>query len=251
MIKAGAFDSIDPNRRALYQIHEAAIDSVTDLKRKQATGQFDLFADLDAGAGDGEAEALGDVSISVPDVEEWDKKTKLNFEREMLGLYVSDHPLSGMQSVLASLRDMSIAQLIDRAPTMPERSQVMVAGLITNVDSRVSKKGNRWAIVTIEDMESSIQCLLFGKVYEAHAAELAVDTIVQVRGMVEARTRRSRCAPPTSWCPSSKPVRTVLFSSSCLRTPSICNGSNSSRRSSPIIPVPARSGLPSSMTMAA
>lgn len=189
MIKAGAFDSIDPNRRALYQIHEAAIDSVTDLKRKQATGQFDLFADLDAGAGDGEAEALGDVSISVPDVEEWDKKTKLNFEREMLGLYVSDHPLSGMQSVLASLRDMSIAQLIDRAPTMPERSQVMVAGLITNVDSRVSKKGNRWAIVTIEDMESSIQCLLFGKVYEAHAAELAVDTIVQVRGMVEARGR--------------------------------------------------------------
>ncbi|MCB5520948.1 hypothetical protein LIP81_20990, partial [Erysipelatoclostridium ramosum] len=65
--------------------------------------------------------------------------------------------------------------------------QVMVAGLITNVDSRVSKKGNRWAIVTIEDMESSIQCLLFGKVYEAHAAELAIDTIVQVRGMVEAR----------------------------------------------------------------
>ena len=187
LIKAGAFDSIDPNRRALYQIHEAAIDSVTDLKRKQATGQFDLFADLDAGADDGEAEALGDVSISVPDVEEWDKKTKLNFEREMLGLYVSDHPLSGMQSVLASLRDMSIAQLIDRAPTMPERSQVMVAGLITNVDSRVSKKGNRWAIVTIEDMESSIQCLLFGKVYEAHAAELAIDTIVQVRGMVEAR----------------------------------------------------------------
>ena len=104
-------------------------DSVTDLQtQSRPRGQFDLFADLDAGADDGEAEALGDVSISVPDVEEWDKKTKLNFEREMLGLYVSDHPLSGMQSVLASLRDMSIAQLIDRAPTMPERSQVMVAG---------------------------------------------------------------------------------------------------------------------------
>ena len=66
--------------------------------------------------GDGEDEdAMGDASISVPDVEEWDKKTKLNFEREMLGLYVSDHPLSGMQSVLANLREMSIAQFIDRA----------------------------------------------------------------------------------------------------------------------------------------
>ncbi|THG24016.1 DNA polymerase III subunit alpha, partial [Bifidobacterium pseudolongum] len=180
LIKAGAFDSIDPNRRALFTVHEAAIESVVDLKRKQAAGQFDLFADVD---GDGEDEdAMGDASISVPDVEEWDKKTKLNFEREMLGLYVSDHPLSGMQSVLANLREMSIAQFIDRADRLPERTQVVLAGLITNVDRRMSKKGNPWAIVTIEDMESSIQCMMFGKVYEAAAADLAVDTVVQMRG---------------------------------------------------------------------
>ncbi len=67
LIKAGAFDSIDPNRRALFTVHEAAIESVVDLKRKQAAGQFDLFADVD---GDGEDEdAMGDASISVPDVE--------------------------------------------------------------------------------------------------------------------------------------------------------------------------------------
>ncbi|WP_129871083.1 DNA polymerase III subunit alpha [Bifidobacterium pseudolongum] len=185
LIKAGAFDSIDPNRRALFTVHEAAIESVVDLKRKQAAGQFDLFADVD---GDGEDEdAMGDASISVPDVEEWDKKTKLNFEREMLGLYVSDHPLSGMQSVLANLREMSIAQFIDRADRLPERTQVVLAGLITNVDRRMSKKGNPWAIVTIEDMESSIQCMMFGKVYEAAAADLAVDTVVQMRGTPEVR----------------------------------------------------------------
>lgn len=185
LIKAGAFDSIDPNRRALFTVHEAAIESVVDLKRRQAAGQFDLFADVD---GDGEDEdAMGDASISVPDVEEWDKKTKLNFEREMLGLYVSDHPLSGMQSVLANLREMSIAQFIDRADRLPERTQVVLAGLITNVDRRMSKKGNPWAIVTIEDMESSIQCMMFGKVYEAAAADLAVDTVVQMRGTPEVR----------------------------------------------------------------
>ena len=65
--------------------------------------------------------------VSVPDVEEWDKKTKLNFEREMLGLYVSDHPLSGMQSILVSLSEMSIAHLIDRAANMPDGQQVTVA----------------------------------------------------------------------------------------------------------------------------
>ena len=174
LIKAGAFDSIDPNRRALLTVHEAAIDSVVSLKRKQAEGQFDLFSDAE----DGGAEAMGDASVTVPDLEEWDKKTKLNFEREMLGLYVSDHPLSGMQSILASLREMSIAHLVDRAKTMGEGQQVTLAGLVTNVDRRVSKKGN---------MESSIQCMFFGKVYEAAAAELAVDAIVQIRGQVELR----------------------------------------------------------------
>lgn len=186
LIKGGAFDSVNPNRRALCAVHEAAIDSVVDIKRRQANGQFDLFADLDGGE-DSDPSLLGDAAITIPDIEEWDKKTKLQYERDMLGLYVSDHPLSGMQSVLAALREMSIAHLIDRAPTMPERTQVTIAGLITNVDRRMSKKGNPWAIVTIEDMESSIQCMLFGKVYESAAADLAVDTVVQMRGMVEVR----------------------------------------------------------------
>lgn len=214
LIKAGAFDSIDPNRRALLTVHEAAIDSVVSLKRKQAEGQFDLFSDAE----DGGAEAMGDASVTVPDLEEWDKKTKLNFEREMLGLYVSDHPLSGMQSILASLREMSIAHLVDRAKTMGEGQQVTLAGLVTNVDRRVSKKGNPWAIVTIEDMESSIQCMFFGKVYEAAAAELAVDAIVQIRGQVELRDetvslRATEMQIPDPW----KPRMNVRWSSRCRR----------------------------------
>lgn len=189
LIKAGAFDSIDPNRRAIYQIHEPAIDSMVGLKRKQAEGQFDLFSDLDSdGDGEGsEADSMGDAQVSVPDIEEWDKKTKLNFEREMLGLYVSDHPLSGMSSVLNSLRDMSIAQLINSAPKMDDRQQVTIAGLITSVDRRVSKKGNPWALITIEDMESSIQCMFFGKAYTAAAELMAVDEVVQIRGQIELR----------------------------------------------------------------
>ena len=139
LIKAGAFDSIDPNRRALFTVHESAIDSVVGLKRKQAEGQFDLFSDTE----DSGADAMGDATVAVPDIEEWDKKDKLKFERDMLGLYVSDHPLSGMQAVLAGMREMSIAHLIDRAPTMPSGQQVTLAGLITNVDRRVSKKATR------------------------------------------------------------------------------------------------------------
>ncbi|RSX47875.1 DNA polymerase III subunit alpha [Bifidobacterium castoris] len=214
LIKGGAFDSVNPNRRALCTIHEAAIDSVVDLKRRQANGQFDLFADLDGGEDD-DPSLLGDATVTIPDIEEWDKKTKLQYERDMLGLYVSDHPLSGMQSILAALREMSIAHLIDRAPTMPERTQVTVAGLITNVDRRMSKKGNPWAIVTIEDMESSIQCMLFGKVYESAAAELAVDTVVQMRGMVEERDetvtlRATEMQVPSLEAEDARPVLIAL-----------------------------------------
>ncbi|WP_445339071.1 DNA polymerase III subunit alpha [Bifidobacterium sp. ESL0822] len=184
LIKGGAFDGIDPNRRALFQIHDEAVDQVMPIKRKQAEGQFDLFADADDD--EPQQDALGDAQVTVPDIDEWDKSTKLNFERQMLGLYVSDHPLSGMTSVLAGMRDMSIAQLLNRSKGMDGKA-VTLAGLVTAVDRRVSKKGNPWAIVTIEDLESSIQCMFFGKVYDAHADDLVLDSVIRVRGVVELR----------------------------------------------------------------
>lgn len=185
LIKAGAFDSIDPNRRAIWEICGQMIDSVIPIKRKQLEGQFDLFSSIDEDNTD--QSFLGDAEVNVPDVEEWDKKTKLNFEREMLGLYVSDHPLSGLSAVLTSLSDMSIAELIDKAKTMNDRTQVTLAGLITGVDRRVSKQGNAWAIITLEDMESSIQCMFFSKAYEAAANDFAIDQVAQIRGVVEVR----------------------------------------------------------------
>ena len=184
LIKGGAFDGIDPNRRALFQIHDEAVDQVMPIKRKQAEGQFDLFADPDDDVP--QQDALGDAQVTVPDIDEWDKSTKLNFERQMLGLYVSDHPLSGMTSVLAGMRDMSIAQLLNRSKGMDGKA-VTLAGLVTAVDRRVSKKGNPWAIVTIEDLESSIQCMFFGKVYDAHSDDLVLDSIIRVKGVVELR----------------------------------------------------------------
>ena len=184
LIKGGAFDGIDPNRRALFQIHDEAVDQVMPIKRKQAEGQFDLFADPDDDVP--QQDALGDAQVTVPDIDEWDKSTKLNFERQMLGLYVSDHPLSGMTSVLAGMRDMSIAQLLNRSKGMDGKA-VTLAGLVTAVDRRVSKKGNPWAIVTIEDLESSIQCMFFGKVYDAHSEDLVLDSIIRVKGVVELR----------------------------------------------------------------
>ena len=125
--------------RDRFTVHEAAIDSVVSLKRKQAEGQFDLFSDAE----DGGAEAMGDASVTVPDLEEWDKKTKLNFEREMLGLYVSDHPLSGMQSILASLREIDVyKRQIQSLKQFETKYRARLTEYLGQLASQVSESNN-------------------------------------------------------------------------------------------------------------
>ena len=106
LVKAGAFDEMKHGRRALLAIHEQAVDQYVDIKRNEAIGQDSLFGGLDADDG-----GFG-VNVVVPDIEEWDKKTLLGHEREMLGLYVSDHPLTGLEHVLANAADCTIGQLL-------------------------------------------------------------------------------------------------------------------------------------------
>src|SRR6202034_685553 len=106
LVKAGAFDSFSHPRKGLALIHEQAVDSVIDLKRNEAIGQDSLFG------GDEQAEAAFEVAI--PDAE-WEQKTRLNFEREMLGLYVSDHPLLGIEHIIANGTDISVAELMAAA----------------------------------------------------------------------------------------------------------------------------------------
>jgi DNA polymerase-3 subunit alpha len=182
LIKAGAFDSLGHTRRALLLVHEQAVDSVIGVKRKEAEGQFDLFADV---FGADESPSTG-FSVVVPDLPDWDKKQRLAFEREMLGLYVSDHPLSGLEHVLAQAADVSIAALLaDEA--RPDGSTVVVAGLITLLQRKMSKQGNPWAAVTIEDMEGSVEVMFFGETYLAYSTILAEDQVVVIRGRVRRR----------------------------------------------------------------
>lgn len=180
LIKAGAFDSLGHARRALLLVHEQAVDSVIGVKRKEAEGQFDLFADL---GGDDEGPGF---SVVIPDLPDWDKKQRLQFEREMLGLYVSDHPLSGLEHVLAAAADVSIATL-NADEARPDGSTVVVAGLITSLQRKMSKQGNPWAAVTLEDMEGAVEIMFFGETYLAYSTALAEDAVVVVRGRVRRR----------------------------------------------------------------
>jgi len=180
LIKAGAFDSLGHPRKALLLVHEQAVDAVIGVKRKEAEGQFDLFADVFGDDGD------AGFQVAIPDIPDWDKKQRLAFEREMLGLYVSDHPLSGLEHVLAQAADVSIATL-NADEQRPDGSTVVVAGLITSLQRKMSKQGNAWAAVTIEDLEGSVEVMFFGETYVAYSTVLAEDAVVVIKGRVRRR----------------------------------------------------------------
>jgi DNA polymerase-3 subunit alpha len=186
LIKAGAFDSLGHPRKGLVLIHEQAIDTVIDVKRNEAIGQDSLFG--------GDAEIEASFEIPVPDGE-WDKSTLLAFEREMLGLYVSDHPLLGVGHILSAATDCSVAQALGSAED-PERGgrgergdaqQVTVGGILSGVQRKVTKQGMPWAAATLEDLEGAIEVLFFPATYAECAPLLADDAIVIVKGRLDRR----------------------------------------------------------------
>lgn len=177
LIKAGAFDSLGHTRRALFAIHEEAIDASAVLKREAAGGQMDLFGDL-----------LEDdsSSVAIPDLPEWTKRDLLAHEREMLGLYVSDHPLAGMEAELMRFSDMGTAALRDSE--LADGETVTIAGLITQVQHRIARSsGNQYAQVTVEDFSGEITVMFMGKTYQEFRDLLVDDLTVSIRGRISRR----------------------------------------------------------------
>lgn len=181
LIKAGAFDSLGHPRRALAMIHEEAIDSVITLKRNEAIGQFDLFAGFE----DQEPEAS--LTTEIPDLPEWEKKDKLSFERDMLGLYVSDHPLQGLEGLLSQHSDQTITSVIGEDGPH-DGAIITIAGMITSLSRRIAKaSGNAYARAEVEDLGGSMEVMFFGQVYGPIASVLAEDLIVVVKGRLQKR----------------------------------------------------------------
>ncbi|MGB9374901.1 MAG: DNA polymerase III subunit alpha [Jiangellales bacterium] len=187
LIKAGAFDSFGYGRRSLVAVHEEVVEAVSLRKRNEAVGQFDLFA-ADPGGSDAAAAAddPNSIEMTVVDLPEWDKAITLAYEREMLGLYVSDHPLMGLEPLLATKTDRPIAALADET-SVPSGSVVTIAGLASGVQRRVTKKGDTWAVVTLEDLEGSVEVMVFPQMYNQVGARLAQDAVLVVKGRVDHR----------------------------------------------------------------
>jgi DNA polymerase-3 subunit alpha len=181
LIKAGGFDTLGATRLSMIQVHEDAVEAVVPLKRQQAMGQFDLFGSSD----DAEiAESSSPLAHLKFGEEEYPRKQLLAYEREMLGLYVSAHPLDGAERILRKHAPRPIAAIINDPP---KEGEVVLSGLITSLERRVTKKGDPWAICTVEDMDASLEVLFFPKAYSMFNAELIEDNAVLVKGRVNWR----------------------------------------------------------------
>jgi len=185
LIKAGAFDSLGVSRRGLMMVYLEAIDAVSEAKRAEAIGQFDLFGSAPT---EGQSKISG-VELDIP-TGEWDKALLLSYEREMLGLYVSDHPLLGVEHLLRAAVDMPLSQLAE--DSVGHEQIVNIGGLITQIQRKVSKQGNSWAIVSIEDLEGAVDVLFFAATYQTHALNLIEDRVIVVRGRIDKREESAR-----------------------------------------------------------
>ncbi|TDP27846.1 DNA polymerase III subunit alpha, partial [Nocardia ignorata] len=183
LIKAGGFDSLGHPRKGLALVHSDAIDAMMSTKKAEAMGQFDLFGGEDVD------ESIGSVfHVKVPD-EEWDTKHKLALEREMLGLYVSGHPLDGIAAALTSLTDTSIAAV--HAGKVRHGQKIVIGGIVAAVDRRVNKKGEPWAIIEIADLDAATEILVFSSTYISCQHVLTEDSVLLVTANVTVREGRT------------------------------------------------------------
>ena len=224
LIKAGAFDSLNHSRRGLMMVFLEALDAVSETKRAESIGQFDLF-------GATNSTSVSGVVLDIPDTE-WEKMMLLGYEREMLGLYVSDHPLLGVEHILRSVADFSISQISE----VSHDQIITIGGLITQIQRKVSKQGTPWAIVTVEDLDGAIDVLFFSNAYANHGVNLVEDRIVAIRGRVDKREEQPRISALDLTLPDLKQIPTgpLVISMEMSRcTPPVIDRMNEILRSHP------------------
>ena len=179
LIKGGAFDCLNHPRRGLLMVFEQIVDRVLSRRRKEAEGQFDLFSGF---ATEGGSMPSNDERVPIPD-HEFDKAQRLAFEKEMLGLYVSDHPLMGAEGALRREVDCTLAELRE----MREGETRWVGGVVTGLSRKYTKKGDLMAVFTLEDLQAAIEVMVFPKTMHEYGPQLADDAVVCVKGRLDLR----------------------------------------------------------------
>ena len=184
LIKAGAFDSLGHTRKGLLQVHESIIDMTVRERREHDAGVMSLFGEQSDGPAFDDRPEIGDA--------EFERMQKLAHEKEMLGLYISDHPLKGMEARMRRLADCTISDLAAGASLSDDSGFWSVGGVITSLQRRWTRKGELMATFALEDLEDKIEVMVFPRAMAEHGPKLDDDAVVVVRGRLDAREETLR-----------------------------------------------------------
>ncbi len=174
LVKAGAFDSLGHARKGLLSVFERIIDDTVARRREHDMGVMSLFGELEGG--------VVYERATIPS-DEFEKMPRLAFEKEMLGLYISDHPLMGAEVALRRRTDCTLSELTDAADGTMKR----VGGVVTNLQKKWTKKGELMAVFVLEDLETSFEVMVFPRTMTEHGHKLVDDAIVTMRIRVDGR----------------------------------------------------------------
>jgi DNA polymerase-3 subunit alpha len=176
LIKAGSFDSMGHPRQGLLSVYEQIIDQTVARRKEHDMGVMSLFAEVD------DASPAFDERVVIPD-KDFDKKLRLTFEKEMLGLYVSDHPLLGAEAALRKKVDCGVLELAE----VEDGSRRTVGGVVTGLQRKWTKKGDLMAVFTLEDLQSSVEVMVFPRTMAEIGHLLADDSVVILGARVDKR----------------------------------------------------------------
>ncbi|NLK74547.1 MAG: DNA polymerase III subunit alpha [Clostridiales bacterium] len=180
-IKAGAFQSIHPNRRQLMMSYIQILDEISEEKKKSLTGQMSLFDFVSE-------KVKKEYSSSLPEVEEYSKEQLLAFEKEVLGVYISGHPLEEYlgkinKNVTAHCNEFAIDEETDK-PKVKDGDIKVIGGMITGKIVKTTRTNNMMAFITLEDLFGVVEVIIFPKDYEKYKNQLDIDKKVFIRGKV-------------------------------------------------------------------
>ncbi|MCX7015336.1 MAG: OB-fold nucleic acid binding domain-containing protein, partial [Candidatus Sumerlaeota bacterium] len=174
LIRAGAMDSLGASRPQLLAIMAECLEIANQVKRDKAGGQGSLFDALDDGA------AAGSAHIPLPDVPDWTEKEKLQHEKELLGFFVSGHPLDDYAADMRSFATLTSSTL----QTAADQSEATMIGVVTRVQPKVDRSGSTMAFVEIADLEGSFEALIFSRIYEQCRHRVLEDAVLLIKGRV-------------------------------------------------------------------
>jgi len=172
LVKCGAFDNLGIFRSQGMSVLDAAMDHAASKQRDQERGQNSLFDRMGPQA----------MTPAVPKISEWPEPQRLKMEREAIGFYITGHPLYDFQEALGSLATVDSQSIREAA----DESEVSIAGMVSSIKEIITKKGNRMAFITLEDLKGHLEVVVFADVYAVTSNLLKMDEPLLVKGQVDA-----------------------------------------------------------------